>query len=284
MRPLPAILLVFIAQSLAFNLGLMFHRSYHYFHFPDSFYLVLPSPWVIFAVDGLHNIYGWDSNERVLYKIWVPRYDSVTRIGGVPGEEGFLGVTSIAPVGNQQLYVLDPAAQMITLLGTNLQPLQRIPYHRLPREVADGYPLLLTVSAGGELYLLLRETQEIVKIDPFGRVLLRFGGKVYGPGSILGASALHADGERLFVIDTVRRQILEYDAWGTFLRGTPFPERTQYAWASMQGKVFWAENILYWGGEKRDTFYCGSAIRAVWIQGKRLYWLGERQVGAFLLP
>lgn len=244
----------------------------------------LPGRWTVFAVDGLHHLYGWDAEQGALYKLWAPRYDSLTRIGGAPGEEGFLGVSSIAPLGNQQVYILDTDGQKIALLGTNLQILQRLTYAQLPREVAEGYPALLTVGSGGELYLLLRETQEIVKIDAFGRVLLRFGGKLYGPGSIMGAALIQADGERLFVADTTQRLLMEYDAWGNFLGAVPFPEEAELATASRDGKAFWGKTSLYWQGKSEVTYTMPEPIRGVWLRGQRLYWLGERRVGWLHLP
>lgn len=244
----------------------------------------LPGRWTVFAVDGLHHIYGWDADQGALYKLWAPRYDSLTRIGGAPGAEGFLGVSTIAPLGNQQVYVLDTDGQKIALLGTNLQILQRLTYAQLPQEVGEGYPVLLTVGGGGELYLLLRETQEIVKIDAFGRVLLRFGGKLYGPGSIMGAAHIHADGERVFVADTIQRLLLEYDAWGNFLTAAPFPENAELATASREGKAFWGKTHLHWQGKTETTYTLPEPIKAVWLRGQRLYWLGERRVGWFHLP
>lgn len=247
--------------------------------------VAVPGRWSLFAVDALHHIYGWDPVQRALYKLWAPRYDSVTRIGGAPGVEGFLGVTALAPLGNQQLYVLDADGQKITLLGTNLQPLQQLSYAQLPREVAEGYPVFLTTGRGGELYLLLRETQEVVKIDPFGRVLLRFGGKLYGAGSIAGASGLHADDERVYVVDTILRRILVYDSWGNFLSDESFPADVRQAQAFRQGTAFWAGPQITWRvGETYHPYVAPEPIRGVWVRGNRLYWLGVHQVGWFPLP
>ncbi|MCS7298199.1 MAG: hypothetical protein RMK19_08220 [Bacteroidia bacterium] len=244
----------------------------------------LPGEWSLFAVDGLYHIYGWDATQRAFYKLWAPRYDSLTRIGGAPGPEGFLSVASIAPIGNQQVYVLDAEGQKIMLLGTNLQPLQRLTYAQLPSEVAEGFPVLLTASSGTELYLLLRETQEILKVDAFGRVLLRFGGKVYGTGFLAGAAFLHAEGDKVFVVDTIRRAIIEYDSWGNYLQSVPFPPEMKKGWASEKGRVFWRNNLIRWEGMQLMTYTCPVQVRAVWIQGRRLYWLGERQIGWFPLP
>lgn len=244
----------------------------------------LPGRWTVFAVDGLHHIYGWDPEQNALYKLWAPQYDSLTRIGGAPGEEGFLGVSAIAPLGNQQLYILDADGQKIALLGTNLQPLQRLTYAQLPREVAEGYPVLLTTGSGGELYILLRETQEIVKIDAFGRVLLRFGGKLYGPGSIAGAAHIHSDADRVFVADTVQRLLLEYDVWGNFLTAMPFPEKARLGTASRYGKAFWGDTDIYWYGKTETLYTLPEPIKGLWLREQRLYWLGERRVGWFQLP
>lgn len=245
----------------------------------------LPGRWSLFAVDALHHLYGWDPVQRALYKLWAPRYDSITRIGGAPGEEGFLGITALAPLGNQQLYVLDADGQKIMLLGTNLQPLQQLSYAQLPREVAEGYPILLTAGRGGELYLLLRETQEVVKIDAFGRVLLRFGGKLYGTGSIAGAGDLYADGERIYVVDTVQRLILMYDSWGNFLYGESFPDGIRQARGFAQGMVFWeGAGIIWQSAGARHLYETPEPVRAVWVRGGRLYWLGGHRLGWFLLP
>ncbi|MCX7606778.1 MAG: hypothetical protein N2170_05905 [Bacteroidia bacterium] len=248
--------------------------------------VALPSSCTHFAVDGLYHLYVWSEGERALYKLWAPRYDSLSRIGGAPGEEGFLGVSSIAPVGNQQVYILDAAGQKIALLGTNLQPLQQLSYAQLPREVAEGYPTLLTVGGAGELYLLLRETQEIVKVDPFGRVLLRFGGKVYGPGRIIGAAFLYAEAGRLYLIDTILRQVSTYDSWGNFLEAFPFPPQAKDGRAFAQGKAFWRENVLWWytSSAPLQEITLPAAPQEVWVRGDRLYWAAGRRLGWLPLP
>lgn len=245
---------------------------------------ILPASWSLFAVDGLYNIYGWDKEARALYKLWAPRYDSLTRIGGVPGMEGFLDVTAIAPLGNQQVYVLDPAGQKVFLLGTNLQPLQRLSYDQLPTEVVEGYPVLLAARESGELYLLLRETQEIVKIDAFGRVILRFGGKIYGVGSISGAAGLYAEGDRVYVVDTVQHRLIEYDSWGSFIQEEHFPDTVQGVFPCQAGKALWGGNQITWKGKIEQTFSASEPVRAVWVQNQRLYWIGKRRGGWFLIP
>ncbi|MCS6895004.1 MAG: hypothetical protein NZZ60_02490 [Bacteroidia bacterium] len=244
----------------------------------------LPAQWSLFAVDEVYNLYGWSGEERALYKVWAPKYDSLTRIGGVPGEEGFLGITALAPLGNQQLYVLDADGQKVFLLGTNLQPLQRLTYAQLPPEVSEGYPVLLAGGSGGELYLLLRESQEIVKVDAFGRVLLRFGGKVYGPGSLAGVVALYAESDRVYVVDTAQRRIVEYDTWGNFIGEEHIPAEVHGAIASRAGKAFWRGNQIIWrnGGEKQ--FLTSEPIRALWIRKQRLYWVGRHRGGWFPIP
>jgi len=248
--------------------------------------VTLPAPVSLFAVDALHHMYVWSEPERALYKVWAPRYDSLTRIGGAPGEEGFLSVTSIAPIGNQQLYVLDAGGQKITLLGTNLQPLQQLLYSQLPPEVAQGYPVLLTVGSGGELYLFLRETQEVVKIDFFGRVLLRFGGKLFGPGRIVGGAALYAEAEQLFITDTVQRQILVYDSWGNFLKGVAFPEGMDRGAGFAAGTVFYRDTVGWWYSREGQELPLRfpTAPQAVWVREQRLYWAAGRVVGWLPLP
>jgi len=248
--------------------------------------IALPAAGELFAVDPLHHLYVWSARERALYKVWAPRYDSLTRIGGAPGEEGFLSVSALAPVGNQQLYVLDSEGQQILLLGTNLQPLQRLLYSQLPPEVVEGYPVLLAAGSAGELYLLLRQSQEIVKIDFFGRVLLRFGGKTYGPGRIVGAAALRATEGFLSVVDTTRRQVLRYDLWGTFQQAVEYP-----AWA--EGATVGAEGVFFWGGQQGlwqpwagepSPVILPTVPQVVALQASRLYWLAGRRLGWLPLP
>ncbi|GIV24557.1 MAG: hypothetical protein KatS3mg026_0249 [Bacteroidia bacterium] len=248
--------------------------------------ITLPVAGDLLAVDPLHHLYVWSAAERSLYKVWAPRYDSLTRIGGAPGEEGFLGVSALAPVGNQQLYVLDAEGQQILLLGTNLQPLQRLLYSQLPPEVVEGYPALLTAGPAGELYLLVRQTQEIVKIDFFGRVLVRFGGKTYGPGRIVAAGALTGAGELIGVVDTTLRQVLRYDRWGTFLDALPYPSWAEGAAVGERGLFFWSgQRGLWqpWQGEA-SPITLPTSPQVVVLQESRLYWLAGRRLGWLPLP
>ncbi|MCS6790597.1 MAG: hypothetical protein NZ580_06420 [Bacteroidia bacterium] len=242
---------------------------------------LLPCESSLFAVDAVHNVYLWCPQEKALYKLWAPTYDSVSRIGGAPGSEGFLGVTSLVPTGNQQLYVLDAEGQKLYLLGTNLQPLQEVPYENLPPEVAGSYPWLMTVGSGGALYLLLRESQEIVKIDPFGRVLMTFGGKTYGDGAIVAGTALHAENEKIYAADTLRRCILIYDNWGNFLEALPFPEEAQQGIVSAHYPIFWGRQKIWVGEKEIEIPFTPSQV---WLQGERLYWMSGQQMGWLLRP
>ncbi len=249
-------------------------------------HIPLPAPTELFAVDALYHVYLWSQAEQALYKLWAPRYDSLSRIGGPVGPEGFLGITSLAPVGNQQLYVLDAAGQKILLLGTNLQPLQALSYSQLPAEIAEGFPVLLTVRAGGELYLLLRETQEVVKVDFFGRVLVRFGGKVFGPGRLLGVSRLQAGDGYLYLTDTLRREIVVYDAWGNFVEALPFPAQAKEGIGFAEGIVFWRDTLGWWKpkGGVLQPFTFPTAPKMVWVQRDRLYWIADRSLNWVPLP
>lgn len=249
--------------------------------------ITLPAAADILAVDGLYHVYLWSQAEKALYKLWAPTYDSVSRIGGPVGPEGFLGLTSLAPVGNQQLYALDAAGQKIFLLGTNLQPLQTLSYAQLPAEIAEGYPVLLTVRAGGELYLLLRETQEVVKVDCFGRVLVRFGGKVFGPGRLLSVSRMQAGEAYLYLTDTLRREMVVYDAWGSFVEAIPFPPKAKDGVGFAEGLVFWRDTLGWWRGTSGGTlrsFTFPVAPKAIWVQRERLYWVADRNLYWLPLP
>lgn len=246
----------------------------------------LPAPADLLAVDALYHVYLWSQAEQALYKLWAPQYDSLSRIGGPVGPEGFLGLTSLAPVGNQQLYVLDAAGQKIFLLGTNLQPLQTLAYTQLPSEIAEGYPSLLAVRSGGELYLLLRETQEVVKVDFFGRVLVRFGGKVFGPGQLLSVSRMQAGDSYLYLTDTLRREIVVYDTWGSFVKAIPFPSQAKDALGFAEGQVFWGDTLGWWKPQEGElrSFTFPVAPKAVWVQRERLYWVADRTLGWMSLP
>jgi hypothetical protein len=112
---------------------------------------VLPCAPTLIAVDEIGHVYAWCSAEKSLLKVWAPQYDSITRVGGGPGaREGFLDIRSLAPVGNQQLYVLDVGQQALLLLGTNLQVLQKVRFEEMAPELWQGFPSELTVMPGGD--------------------------------------------------------------------------------------------------------------------------------------
>jgi len=205
---------------------------------------VLPCAPTLIAVDEIGHVYAWCSAEKSLLKVWAPQYDSITRVGGGPGaREGFLDIRSLAPVGNQQLYVLDVGQQALLLLGTNLQVLQKVRFEEMAPELWQGFPSELTVMPGGDLLVALRETQEVIRIDAFGRMLVRFGGKVTGPAALVRIQALQAGNDLVIVLDE-GYQLKVYDAWGTLLHSWPLPKETQF-WAIGRGNILWQASGIW---------------------------------------
>jgi len=199
---------------------------------------ILPCTPTRIAVDELGHLYAWCDTEKALLKLWPPRYDSLTRIGGGPASrEGFFEVTSLAPIGNQQLYVLDVGRQALFLLGTNLQVLQKIRFEEMAPELWRGFPTHLSVMPGGDLFIALRETQEIVRVDAFGRILVRFGGKITGPASLVRIQDLQANETFLTVLDQ-GYQLKVFDPWGSLLSTIVLPSTTQFC-------VLGRQNLLY---------------------------------------
>ncbi len=190
------------------------------------------------AVDELGHLYAWCDAEKALLKLWAPRYDSLTRIGGGPASrEGFFALNSLAPIGNQQLYGLDVGRQTLFLLGTNLQVLQKIRFEDMAPELRQGFPTYLSAMPGGDLFIALRETQEIVRMDAFGQILVRFGGKIAGPASLVRIQDLQASETSLTVLDQ-GYQLKVFDPWGSLLTASPLPPTTQFC-------LLGRHNLLY---------------------------------------
>ncbi len=198
----------------------------------------LPCTPNLLAADELGHVYGWCDEEKSLLKVWAPRYDSITRVGGGPGaREGFFEIVSLAPVGNQQLYMLDVGRQALFLLGTNLQILQKVRFEEMGPDLWRGFPTRLAVMPGGDLLIVLRETQEIVRIDAFGRILVRFGGKVAGPAALVRIQALQAADELIIVLDE-GYQLKVFDSWGTLLNTWRLPGEAQFCTLG-RGRILW---------------------------------------------
>ncbi len=199
---------------------------------------ILPCLPGLLAVDELGHVYAWCPEEKSLLKVWAPRYDSVTRVGGGPGaREGFFQVGSLAPIGNQQLYVLDVGRQALFLLGTNLQVLRKVRYEEMAPELWQGFPNRLAAMPGGDIFLALRETQEVVRIDAFGRMLVRFGGKTAGPAALIRIQDLQAGNELVLVLEEAY-QLKVFDSWGTLLQTVPLPRESRFL-ALGQGSILW---------------------------------------------
>lgn len=190
------------------------------------------------AVDELGHIYAWCDVDKALLKLWAPRYDSLSRIGGGPASrEGFFAIHSLATIGNQQLYVLDGGRQTLFLLGTNLQVLQKIRFEEMAPELWQGFPTHLSAMPGGDLFIALRETQEIVRVDAFGRILVRFGGKLAGPAALVRIHDLQASETALTVLDQ-GYQLKVFDPWGSLLTTSTLPPTMQFC-------VLGRHNLLY---------------------------------------
>ncbi len=239
------------------------------------------------ALDELNHLYLWCPAERALYKMWAPRYDSVVRIGNVGTTEGFLDVASLAPIANQQLYVLDVGRQKLFLLGTNLQPLQRIDFMDLPAEVARGFPMLLTATPSGELFFVLRETQEIVRVDAFGRLLVRFGGKVAGPARLSWVEALCATHDRLWVYDKAAHQLLAFDLWGNLLAPAyPAPKAATFVALGPQHALFQRGNTLIFlrEGVAVHQMDLPDPIRGAYLSQEIAYLVSDQVIEKVALP
>ncbi len=252
---------------------------------------LLPCAPGLLAVDELGHIYAWCGEEKSLLKVWAPHYDSVTRVGGGPGaQEGFFEITSLVPIGNQQLYVLDVGRQALFLLGTNLQILQKIRFEEMASELWLGFPSRLTAMPGGDLFVVLRETQEIVRIDAFGRLLVRFGGKVAGPAALVGIQALQAGNDLLTVLDG-SYQIKVFDPWGMLLSTWRLPVETQF-WVLGRGSVLWrtSRGWTYVPDVQRpESQYTLTGLpeenpASAYLTEKVLYYTMGRALLAFSLP
>lgn len=239
------------------------------------------------ALDELKHLYLWCPAERALYKIWAPRYDSLLRIGSLGSTEGFLEVVSLAPIANQQLYVLDVGRQKLFLLGTNLQPLQHLDFANLPSEVASGFPVHLTASPSGELFFVLRETQEIVRVDAFGRVLVRFGGKVAGPARLSWVEAIRATQDRLWVYDKAAHQLLAFDLWGNLLAPPyPAPKKAVFIALGPQYALFQRNDslIFFREGLEVHNLALSNPIQGAYLSEEAAYLILDQALQKVALP
>jgi hypothetical protein len=90
---------------------------------------------------------------------------------------------------------------------------------------------------GGDLFIALRETQEIVRVDAFGRILVRFGGKIAGPAALVRIHDLQASETALTVLDQ-GYQLKIFDPWGSLLTTSTLPPTMQFC-------VLGRHNLLY---------------------------------------
>ncbi|MGQ9863478.1 MAG: hypothetical protein ACUVRD_03205 [Bacteroidia bacterium] len=169
------------------------------------------------AVDLLENVYLLAPEKNALYKLWAPRYDSISRIGGMGlGTESFNYPTQLAIAPPQQVYVLDFNSQRILVLNTNLQPQQTFTLSeaQLPSRITVQS---FTLSPTGNLYLLALEDARVYKLDVFGRYLLDFGGKTYGEGQLITPVSLWATEKEILILDTTLKKIQRYNSWGQYM-------------------------------------------------------------------
>ncbi len=254
--------------------------------------LSLPCEATLLCADELNHVYVWCAQEKALLKLWAPRYDSLTRIGGGPGAmEGFFEVVSLAPVGNQQLYVLDVGRQALFLLGTNLQVLSKIEFRDLPGEIQAGFPAQLAVTPRGELFILLRETQEIIRLDAFGRLMVRFGGKVAGPAALIQVQAMRATDQYLLVVDRGPR-LLIFDEWGMLVEAAPLAIPSESKWLlgpqnclwQVGDKLYYVPNLLKSSTGQYLDWPHERFPQGAYLTAQGLYFIWERRLYYFPLP
>lgn len=81
-----------------------------------------------------------------------------------------------------------------------------------------GFPLAVGFSGHGEVLLVDAEFQRLVRISSFGKPLGSFGGYDAGEGKLISpVKVLISPRDEIFVADSSRRQILQFDYYGNYV-------------------------------------------------------------------
>lgn len=87
-----------------------------------------------------------------------------------------------------------------------------------PAAVQFGFPLAVGLSGHGEVLLVDGEFQRLVRIDSFGKPLGSFGGYNAGQGKLISpVRVLVSPQDEVFVADSSRQQILQFDYYGNYV-------------------------------------------------------------------
>lgn len=177
------------------------------------------------AVDGERNIYLLEEQGNRLHKLLaIANYDSVVTIGGKSHrEEGMLHPIKIVVPNRQQLYVLDEGNARLLLFNTNLKLVKQIDFNQRDdnwqwlSEGEEVFPQTFTVGPTGDLFILNRFNNKVLKINTFGEWELSFGGTDYGEGALFAPIDVAVNRDKLVMVsDTAAQAIFVYNLFGIF--------------------------------------------------------------------
>ena len=192
-------------------------------------------------IDGEGNIYLLEAQGNWITKLLaIAAHDSAVRIGGKSHRaEGLFEATKMVVPNRQQLYVLDEGQSRILLFNTNLKPINQIDFGQRDDNwqwLSAGeeiYPSDMNVAPTGDLFILNRYDNKVLKINTFGEFELSFGGTDYGEGALYAPVEIAANQlKQVMVSDTLDQELFVFNLFGIF-QYTLQP-KTTFRWQRFQ--------------------------------------------------
>lgn len=116
----------------------------------------------------------------------------------------------VADYNNHRIQRFDRALNFVTTIDNDPARDERLQF---------GFPVAVTYSRFGELFIVEQEHRRLVKFDGAGRPTASFGDYDWGAGTLREPVALAiSPQDEVFVADVARRAVIRFDYYGNFLQ------------------------------------------------------------------
>lgn len=219
------------------------------------------------AGDSLEVVNGFGSGSL--------QFDSPEGLSARQGNDIF-----IADYNNNRVQRFDRTLDYITSISTR---------NNFDDEKGFEYPRDVAVTRQGDILILDGESKRVVKLNPFGEFIGKFGDMTSGAGRLMDPSRIEVDGrDNVYLLD--RERLVQFDPFGSYVRDFPLPAGMVPASISIDrdtlvvtghGQIHLYDLAT---NSALGRFALGTPAVAARLIDGRIFALEERRVVVYALP
>ena len=174
---------------------------------------------VAFCFDLSNNLYVLDEGQNIVFK-----FSNEGKLIRTAGGYGWSNVEfdhpkDISSPNDLDIYISDYGNHRIVRIDRNLNFIFELPSpdEQLPSERLFGYPYSIAVDGIGELFIVDKENNRIVKVGTSNEIERTFGGIDAGKGSLYNPSRIRVSERNLVYVQDGNRLVI-FDRFGNYSR------------------------------------------------------------------